>query len=387
MNIIDRIEVHEYRYVVDNMGLEHGYKRSYRPGSQMTLSNFAVVIRTSQGGVGEYACMFDGKKAQLGQVLMLCPMLLGRDADRREEIFNDCKRLTRQLGFLGVGMIDICLWDLAGKRLNTSVSDLLGGFRTRIPAYASTEHGDTYGGLSTKEDYADFAERCHALGFRAFKIHGWPGGDVKREAENVRHVAARVGDRMKLMIDPSCEIQTFADALYLGHACDDAGFFWYEDPLMDGGVSQHVYRKLRQMIRTPLLITEQVRGLEAKADWIVAEATDFVRADPELDLGITGTMKTAHLAEAFGLDLELHAVGPAHRHCISAIRNSNFYELAMVTPGARNPVPPVFTCGYSDQLEDVDADGCYPVPTGPGLGVTLDWDFIGRNTTQVHVFT
>ena len=68
------------------------------------------------------------------------------------------------------------------------------------------------------------------------------------------------------------------------------------------------------------------------------------------------------------------------------MRNSNFYELAMVTPGARNPVPPVFACGYSEQLEDVGADGCYPVPTGPGLGVTLDWEFIARNTTQVHVY-
>jgi L-alanine-DL-glutamate epimerase-like enolase superfamily enzyme len=73
--------------------------------------------------------------------------------------------------------------------------------------------------------------------------------------------------------------------------------------MRDGGWSQHAHKKLRQFIKTPLLQTEHVRGLEPKADFIVSEATDFVRADPEYDLGITGTMKIAHLAEAFGLDV------------------------------------------------------------------------------------
>jgi len=49
-------------------------------------------------------------------------------------------------------------------------------------------------------------------------------------------------------------------------------------------------------------------------------------------------------------------------------------------------MPPVYACGYSDLLEDVDPDGCFPVPTGPGLGVTYDWDFIEKNRTAHHVF-
>jgi L-alanine-DL-glutamate epimerase-like enolase superfamily enzyme len=386
MDRIQKVEIHEYDYVVENLALGKGHHRHFSRGARTTMRNFIVVIRTSGGAVGEYACMFGGKRAQLGQVLMTAPLLIGCNPDHREALYNDMKRHTRQLGFLGVGMLDICLWDLAGKRLGASVSRLLGGFRSRVPAYASTQFGSEEGEFSTKEHYAAFAEQCLGLGFRAYKMHGWAGGEVRREAENVLHVARAVGSRMALMLDPACEIRTFADALYLGRACDEAGYFWYEDPLMDGGVSQHVYRKLRQMLKTPLLITEHVRGVEPKADWIVAEATDFVRADPELDLGITGTMKIAHLAEAFGLDVELHAVGPAHRHCIAAIRNTNYYELALVAPGARNPVPPVFACGYSDEVEDVGADGCYPVPDGPGLGVTIDWGFIDRHRTQCHVF-
>ncbi len=49
---------------------------------------------------------------------------------------------------------------------------------------------------------------------------------------------------MMLMLDPACELRTFADALYVGRACDDGGYFWYEDPFRDGGVSQHAHRKL-----------------------------------------------------------------------------------------------------------------------------------------------
>jgi L-alanine-DL-glutamate epimerase-like enolase superfamily enzyme len=313
-------------------------------------------------------------------------MLIGRDPFERELLYDDMKRALRQHAFLGVGPIDICLWDLAGKAANVSISRLLGGFRSDLPAYASTNHADHAGGLDSPQAFADFAEHCHELGYRAFKIHGWNDGNARREAENLLYVAERVGDRLTLMIDPACELRTFADALYVGRACDDAGYFWYEDPMRDAATSQHLHRKLRQMIKTPLLIGEHVRGVEAKADWIVNDATDFVRADPDLDLGITGTMKIAHVAESFGLDVEIHASGPAHRHCMSAIRNTNFYELVLVGPKIRNPVPPVHTCGYSDQLEDVDDEGCFSVPTGPGLGVSYDWHYIERHTTGVHRF-
>ena len=74
------------------------------------------------------------------------------------------------------------------------------------------------------------------------------------------------------MLDPACELRTFADALAVGRACDEAGFFWYEDPMRDGGWSQHAHKKLRQFIKTPLLQTEHVRGVEPKADFIVNDA-------------------------------------------------------------------------------------------------------------------
>jgi L-alanine-DL-glutamate epimerase-like enolase superfamily enzyme len=127
--------------------------------------------------------------------------------------------------------------------------------------------------------------------------------------------------------------------------------------------------------------------LEPHTDFIANEATDFVRADPEYDAGITGAMKVAHVAEGFGLDVEFHAPGPAQRHCIAATRNANYYELALVHPECQNTQPPVYQDDYSDLLDTVDADGTVPVPDGPGLGVEYDWEYIEDNQTgTVHVY-
>ena len=112
----------------------------------------------------------------------------------------------------------------------------------------------------------------------------------------------------------------------------------------------------------------------------------YIHADPEYDMGITGAMKIAHMAEGFGVDVQMHACGPAHRAVISAIRNTHFYELALMGTGMPNVIPPVYICGYSDQPEDVGKDGCVPVPQGPGLGVSYDWDFIRKHQTATHLF-
>ena len=248
-------------------------------------------------------------------------------------------------------------------------------------SYASTPHGDNNGGLDSPEVYADFAEQCLEMGYPAFKIHGWPSAPIAQEAANVHAVGKRVGDKMDLMLDPACEYMTFADALKVGWACDDERFLWYEDPFRDGGISQFAHRKLRQLIKTPLLLTEHVRSLEPHVDFILADATDFVRGDVGYD-GITGVMKLAHAAEGLGVDIEFHGPGPAQRQCMAAIRNTNYYEMGLVHP----KVPsvnhfPVYADGYSDTLHDVDEKGHVPVPEGPGLGVELDWDYIAKHRT------
>jgi L-alanine-DL-glutamate epimerase-like enolase superfamily enzyme len=375
---IKEIEFQTFTFPVEGLSIDHSMNAVYTPGGRIERTGYSVRITDSEGCVGEWVNV-NHDSTLYAQARSLAKMLIGRDADSREQMYDDWKRVQRKTWGLGYADLDIALWDMAGKRYGVPVSRLLGGFRERLPTYASTFHGDRNGGLSSKEAFADYAEYCYELGFRAFKIHGWTDAERREEAANVLHVASKVGDRMDLMLDPACELKSFGDALYVGRACDEAKFFWYEDPYRDGGYSRHAHKKLRQMLKTPILMGEHVRGLEAKADMIAAEATDYVRVNPTLDMGITGAMKMVHLAEAFGLDAEMHGAGPTQRHCMAAMRNTNYYELALCAPKIGNPKPPIYSCGYSDQPEDVGKDGCFPVPTGAGLGVSYDWDYIERN--------
>lgn len=395
-SIITRVELREFTFEVRNLGLSRAQDRDgartggtpggaieYAPGQKTAMTRYAVVVECQDGCRGEYVTHYVGTKSALAQSMMLAPMMIGRDAEAREGLYDDMKRELRQYDHMGHGPIDIALWDLAGKKYGTSVSRLLGGYRQRLPAYASTYHGDRNGGLHSKEAFGDFALKCREMGYGAYKIHGWHEGNAREEAECLLHVRKAVGDTMNLMVDYACELRTLADAIYVGHACDDARYFWYEDPFRDAGTSAHAHKLLREKIRTPLLQTEHIRGVEPKADFVLAGGTDFLRSDPEYDMGITGAMKIAHLAEALGIDCEIHAPGPAHRAVMSAMRNTNYYEVALVGPDCPNSIPPVYACGYSDQLDCIDSDGCVSVPEGPGLGVIYDWDYIDRNTTSV----
>ena len=357
------------------------------PGGTLTQQRWAVRIETDDGARGAYVTHWGGTPASFGQALMLAPHLIGRDPDAREAIWQDLRRELRAYDHMGHGALDIALWDLAGRRRDVSVSRLLGGFRDRLPAYASTYHGQhSPGGLDSAAAFAAYATECRARGFAGFKIHGWHDGDARHEAANVLGVRRAVGDDWPLMLDPACQLRTWTDALFVGRACDEAGYFWYEDPYRDTGIALEGHKRLRERLRTPLLVCEHVRGIEAKAAFLIGGGGDLLHIDPEYDMGITGAMKLVHMTQALGLDVQVHACGPAHRAVIAATPNTHFYELALIGPGMRNAVPPVYACGYSDQPEALAADGTVPVPDGPGLGVTYDWDFIARNTVREEVF-
>ena len=201
-------------------------------------------------------------------------------------------------------------------------------------------------------------------------------------------VREQVGADMKLMTDPASTLGSFMDAIEVGRACDDLGFYWYEDPYRDASSSAVAHKRMRDFIKTPMLIAEHIRGFEQKADFVLAGGTDIMHIDPELDGGITGTMKLAHFCDAIGMEVQLHTAGPMHRHLMAAIPNTLFYELGLVRPdGPWNLMqPPVYADGYGDRVDCVGADGCVPVPEGPGLGVTYDWDKIAAWETGREVF-
>jgi L-alanine-DL-glutamate epimerase-like enolase superfamily enzyme len=379
---ITQIELVSFTYPVEGARLDTTkQKLVYAPGERYDRSAYGIKIHTDTGITGEYV---GGNKPAATQVELCAEYLIGRDPLEREKHWNAMREMLRKYDQMGLGMIDIALWDFAGKYAGLPIHELLGTHRERLPAYASTYFAQRESGLSSPEDFAEFAETCREYGYRGFKTHTWCETgryDLERELELIDAVGERVGDRMALMHDPVGKYETLADARRVGRKCDEYDYFWYEDPYKDTGKSQHGHKRLRESIETPLLQTELVRGVEPTVDFVANGATDFARADPEWDGGITGAMKIARAAEGLGVDIEYHLAGPAQRHCMAASRNSNFYELGLVHPGSKLPHSefPVYQNGYTDRIDSIDSDGTVGVPNDPGLGVEYDWDYVKRN--------
>ena len=378
---ITKVEIETFTYELSDLARgEHG--PTYSPGKSITNTAHAITIFADVGVTGEY--VWSGPIEYAG-ACVVAELLVGQDPLEREYIYSQVKQAMRQQAEIGMSVVDIALWDLAGKFHEAPIHQLLGGYRKTLPTYPASVHATEHDELKSPEEMADFAEQCKELGYPAFKIHGWENGEPNREAETILALRDRVGHGMNLMSDPYNALRTFGDAIKVGRACDEAGYFWYEDPLADGGISQFAHRKLRELLNTPLLQTEHIRGLEARVDFMVNGATDFVRGDVQY-MGITATMKLAHAAEGLGLDIEMHSPGPAQRQCMAAIRNTNYYELSGSRPKGPNAnYIPVYADDYVDQL-DAAVDGHFPVPQGPGLGVEYDWQKIRRNSVGTRVF-
>ncbi len=329
-------------------------------------------LRTDEGVEGHAFLGSAMRGAHLdGQSLIqaLKPLLLGQDPLERERLYQAMWHRSRQTTYRAIGAADVALWDIAGKVAGLPIHRLLGSYRDRVPAYASSAV------LAGPEAYAAEATRFQAEGWTAYKIH--PPTDPVVDIEVCRAVRRAVGDRFTVMLDSTWAYQ-YPEALRVGKAVEALGFYWYEDPLADDDLLSYV--KLKQHLAIPILATEYAPGgFTAFAPWLVQQATDFLRGDVAVKGGITALVKAAHLAEAFHMNFEIHHGGNslnnvANLHVTVAIRNCEFFEV-LLPHGAQK-------YGLAQDIE-VDPQGLVHAPTGPGLGAAIDFDLVERKKTAV----
>ncbi|HSI39035.1 MAG TPA: enolase C-terminal domain-like protein [Xanthobacteraceae bacterium] len=332
-----------------------------------------VTISTDEGLEGHAFLGSVTKSSEIDAfslIYALKPILLGRDPLDREALYTLICQRFRSTSWRCIGAVDVALWDIAGKVAGLPIHRLIGGCRSRVPAYASSP------GRSDLSAYVEEALEVKARGFHAYKIHpprtGWQDDIAACVA-----VRKAVGDDYRLMLD-STWMYKYPQALRVGRAIEEMGFYWFEDPLAEDDL--YNCAKLRQKLDIPILATEfSPGGFHSYAPWILAQATDFLRGDVAVKGGITACVKTAHLAEAFHMTYEIHHGGNslnniANLHVMCAIPNSELFEV--ILPDA------VQKFGVLDDL-DIAADGMVDVPQGPGLGVAIDFELIRRNTTSV----
>jgi L-alanine-DL-glutamate epimerase-like enolase superfamily enzyme len=313
-------------------------------------------ICTADGAEGVALAPRRGAGAILVDVVerVLRDELIGADALQREWLWHRLWELdrTEEFPLFILGLVDTALWDLAGRVSDQPTWQLLGGFRRSIPAYASTV---TFG---STEEYLDVATQCLALGYPAIKLHAW--GDARADARLCTALRSHVGDDIPLMYDGSAGFD-LPDAVYLGDALSDSGYLWYEEPIREFSITS--YRWLAERVRVPLCVAETSDGAHMNtADFIASGAATYVRTSAELRGGITGAMRTAHLADAYRLRAEVHGMGVYSQHLCMAISNTTYYESLVPSTTVRREAV-------------VDEYGLVHAPSGAGMALPAGPDY------------
>ncbi|MCC9074985.1 mandelate racemase/muconate lactonizing enzyme family protein [Litorilinea aerophila] len=303
--------------------------------------------------------------------------LLGEDPLERERLWQKMYRYLAYYGRQGAGMqmisgADIALWDIAGKALGQPICKLLGAcYRDRVKAYASTLFRPTPDAM--KAAVAEYLKH----GFRAIKF-GWGvfGRDLDLDIALVRAAREEAGPDIDLMVDGGWYGIAYADPfrprplrdwIRLVKALEELNVFWLEDFLHPdnyagyAAVSEHT-TTLR------LAAGEQLAGYEAFERLAIEGRVDTLQPDLSRCGGITVGKQIADLVARRQINCVPHAwltdlLKAASLHLNAYLMDSLYLEYNVSSASLLNHL-----CEESIPM----VDGTVPVPTGPGLGVTVN---------------
>jgi L-alanine-DL-glutamate epimerase-like enolase superfamily enzyme len=312
--------------------------------------------------------------------------LPGRDPLATERIWDELYIASAYYGRRGVAMhcmsaVDNCLWSIRAQAAGVSVADALGGRRRdRLPAYASTLF------RATPEENADAARRYVRLGFRAVKF-GWGGFGVHpgRDRDNLAAIRDALGSGRELMVDPGWYIddedgprlrspaQTRAMLEMLG----DFDPYWVEDFTHPETPEEYArYKREYPALRF-------AAGEQQSTVW------DFRRL---LDCGVD--VIQPDLSRCGGLTVARTVAAQAHRAGRAVVTHSwltdllHAYSLHFLAslPAAPwvefNVAQSELSRGVARNRLALNPDGTVCVPSGPGLGVRVDEDFVTAHMVQ-----
>jgi L-alanine-DL-glutamate epimerase-like enolase superfamily enzyme len=312
-----------------------------------------VRIDTDEGISGVSTTYFgrvESSPAVLAKIVtdQLAPAIIGEDPTVIRGIRQQLQTLTDYQGTAGlssygISAIDQALWDLLGKSLDVPVWKLLGAQRTAIPAYAMV------GWLEL--DVAGL-ERVSAQameqGFRGVKMKVG-GGPLTEDVQRITAVRNVIGPDAPLMVDAN-QAFGYAEALRRGRVYEELDCRWFEEPLPAADTDGHV--RLAEKLDIPIATGENRYGQAAFRDLIARGGVGVVQPDLRRAGGLTDSLEIGLMAAGFGVPYASHG-GGAHIHVLAALPNTIYVESGLLPAGV--------------QL----VDGCYPLPTGPGLS---SWD-------------
>ena len=332
------------------------------PGSRNWLF---VRIETDEGisGIGECS----GWPRILETAIKdLTPLLVGEDPFHIERIAQKIQVAIMahgSLGTVGGGVltgIDLALWDIKGKALDTPVWNLLGGkLRDRIPIY-------------THANSIEFANSARDRGIKIIKCAG--GGGIDQPVRKIARLREALGDDVDIAVDlhgPSW--LTPIDAARLARALEPYNLLWLEDPISPDNIDG--YKRIRDAADVPLAAGERFAGVFGERELIEQGLVDIIQPDTGRAGGLTQMKKIAALAEAHHVMVAPHSgsLGPvaeyAALHLMASIPNALVLErIEDDWEGRSKTVLP----------HPVQTNGSLEVPNTVGLGCDIDEDFVAR---------
>ena len=329
-----------------------------------------VEVETDTGliGLGE---MGGGGESAEAAFRGLRSYLLGHDPFELEalrfKICNPTASLYNNRTQMHAAIEFACL-DICGHTLGVPAYDLLGGkVRDNVPfaSYLFFRYPDARGNheVRTPEQLVAHAQALKdSCGFTVHKLKGgvFPP-DYELEAFRALG-AAFPADRLRY--DPNAALGV-EEAIRFGRAIEDLNNDYYEDPTW----GLNGMRRLRQSVRIPLATNTVVVNFEQLAANILDPAVDVILLDTTFWGGVRPCIKAAGVCETFQLGIAVHSSGEL------GIQLASMLHLGAVVPNL------VFAADahYHHLTDDIIVggkmayrDGAIAVPTGPGLGVTLD---------------
>ncbi|MEX2174326.1 MAG: mandelate racemase/muconate lactonizing enzyme family protein [Pirellulaceae bacterium] len=310
--------------------------------------------------------------------------LIGDDPLASQRLWDHLYVGTSYYGRRGVAMhcisaIDNCLWSIRAQAAGFSLGALLGGRKCdRVRAYASTLFRETPEAMHAAAQ--GYAKR----GFTAVKF-GWGifGEDPSRDVELVAAAREALGPDRDLMVDPGWygagwkgpwRPRTLAENIELCERLAPFRVRWIEDfihpELFDD------YAAVRKRSLAPLAAGEQLATIWDFERLIGCGCVDVAQPDLTRCGGLTVGLRIARLAGVAGIDLVPHSwltdlLTAYSLHLIGTLDRPLFVEFNVAQSELTRGV-----CGGALQL---NADGTVEIPTGCGLGVEVDEDFVAAH--------
>jgi L-alanine-DL-glutamate epimerase-like enolase superfamily enzyme len=303
-------------------------------------------IRSDDGGTGfgiAWAHIDDEASYARAAQSALAATLLDADALAPSETGQACQRKAYDADVgRAASVVEMALWDLAGRLLEVPTYQLLGCTRRSLPAYVIS--AEEFSFRSTSQ-FVELAHRYLEAGFRACKFHLW--GDPVRDVAACRAIRRAVGDDVQLMLDPASRYSR-DDALRVAHAIEELGFIRFEDPLSP--LDRAGYRWLAERVSVPLIVNESLR-------W-----------------GIEECAVAAHAGTVQGFRLEIGRAGIAHGQRLDAVAEANGAELDIASLAPRGGLDLCLHFGLAASstrwFEHHEAIGLEEVP-GLSSGLTV----------------